>query len=481
MVRSIRSFALLVALVPVGCTFYAEGKVDPDEPPARPYPPGRQDPAPPPRGGSDGHDAGRPATGYGASPDAAVAPPDARPAPSSCPGRAVDRWKELLIIDRSVMADALARNESADAPWSFRRRLEDLAGGTDRAAELAYAWLGQWRSLTSVSISAGAPSGARVAVIPRPTVDGELLCPWLRLTPANGCVAGCATCVDRRLDLLQAPFRLIAIVNRADLARGDGACGRDGGELRFVYTAVRPDTRASLPFTVIFEYRVTLPAGEDGRSWAGAWRALGLVPFGPGFNAGLAALTDRALAGATLARVQTNEVALGLPLGMPWEMRQFSPLPLDNGGMALEPSAAVHTPRLSLNDSEELAAWLEQNRRAILEGDNLLRPDMLAGSALIPTADFAWRAPGADPAVLVAFNANSCNGCHGGRRDPADLPFQHVGPAEGSYYDPTAATAPARVSKFLHNPGREDELGRRAAVLQATACASCGDYPRPFP
>jgi hypothetical protein len=471
MVRSPVALASLAvaAWLLTGCYIYADPDGDPQvgagsypRPPASPEPPAIPgSPAPP-------SPPAPPATpGY---------PGTTPPADPICPGAPVDRWKELLIVEPSVVQDARARNE-AGAPWSFRRRLEDLAGAP-AAGDLAWTWLNSWRWGYTVAAQPGLPTAARVAVSPRPGVDSELLCPWLRLSPANACTPTCTSCNDRRLDLARAPFRLIALVNRLDLGQADGACGRDGGQLRFVYTAVDPRTGAALPFTVIFEYQVSLPGGQDRRGLARAWRELGRRPFGADYNGRLDALVARTMRAASLHRVQTNEVALGEP----WEMRQFVPLAPERGGVVLEPTAVAHTPRLSLDGTPELSSYLAENRLAILEGDNLLRPDMLAGSALMDRPDFRWQAPGADPEVLDAFNANTCNGCHGGRGDAGDLPFQHIGlagpvgsTAGGSYYP--NASGPARVSRYLHDPsGGDDELARRAGQLDETACGRC-DYP----
>jgi hypothetical protein len=477
MVRSpaLAPIAVLTSLL-AGCYIYADPEGDPQigaggyprppEPPASPAPPAI--PGSPTRPGTP---TAPTAPGY-PGPDAPVADP-------LCPGAAVERWKELLIVEPSVVQDGRARNEASAAPWSFRRRLEDLAGVPAAAGDLAWTWLNSWRWSYAVAAEPGRPTAARVAVTPRPAVESALTCPWLRLSPGNACTPTCTSCNDRRLDLARAPFRLIALVNRLDLGQDDGACGRDGGQLRFIYTAVDPQTGAALPFTVIFEYQVSLPVGQDRRSLARAWRELGRRPFGPTFNASLDTVVGRAMRAATLHRVQTNEVALGEP----WEMRQFVPLAPERGGVVLEPTAVAHTPRLSLDNTPELASYLEQNRLAILEGDNLLRPDMLAGSALLERPDFRWQAPGASPDVLDAFNANTCNGCHGGRTDDGDLPFQHVGlppgpggsSGSGAYYP--ASSGPARVSRYLHDPsGGYDELGRRARQLEETACGRC-DYP----
>jgi hypothetical protein len=395
--------------------------------------------------------------------DAGAPPFDARLA-SACPITPVDRWKELLVIDGSVLGDDRARNDLAGAPWSFRQRLEGLAGegGTD----LAYRWLAQWSATFSVPLAAGRGDSPRVPIVPRPEIDRLLLCPWLRLAPSNGCTANCDVCARRQLDLAAAPFRLIAIVNRQDL--GEQPCGRDGGELRLVYTAIDPDTRAARPFTVIFEYRLALPPGLDRRGWAAAWHALGQRSFGTEYNARLADLLATGLRGATLSRVRTNEAFLAPA----WELREFAPVVGERGEPSLEGIAPAHTPPLALDDSPALGQWIASNAAAILAGQNPLPADMRAGAAALPAADFLWRAPGVDPALLAAFNRNSCNGCHGGRREPNDLPFQHLGAGDGArYYGPAMPTT--RVSRFLNDPGHADELTRRGRALAEAACATC--------
>jgi hypothetical protein len=117
------------------------------------------------------------------------------------------------------------------------------------------------------------------------------------------------------------------------------------------------------------------------------------------------------------------------------------------------------------------------HRAEILSGEQTLPPELAAGSAPMASASFRWTAPGVDRDVLDAFNANTCNGCHGGRAAGDPLGFQHVAPAAapgGGYYDATAAE-PARLSRYLHDPGHPDELLRRARRLVETACAPACD------
>ena len=68
-----------------------------------------------------------------------------------------------------------------------------------------------------------------------------------------------------------------------------------------------------------------------------------------------------------------------------------------------------------------------------------------------------------------------CNGCHGGRSDPTDVPFQHLAPAADAYYGGGAGSSTTvRVSRYLHNPGYEDELGRRERKMAGLLCTACG-------
>jgi hypothetical protein len=419
-------------------------------------------------------DAGAAETAAASTGGYADARPDHTPTatpPAACPNVVVTRFKELLIVDPAVVGDSRADNGAGDRPWSFRARLEDLAGDPAAAGPLADAWLQQWKTLTEVPASA-APGAAELAITPRSGVDEALRCPWLQRSLGTSCTDGCATCGSPRLDLEAAPFRLLAIVNRTDLAVA-GACGADGGELRFVYGALAADGITALPLTVIFEYQIALPSGETLRDWAAAWHELGAADLDPSFAARLAPVVARGLGRATLHRVLTNENAFGQSDGLPWEMRQFVPVQTDAGVLRLIEVATAQTPRLTLGASPDLGTWIDDNASSVLAGDNLLDARFLAASAPLPTADFAWRTLARDPAVNAAFNQNTCNGCHGGRTAD-DVPFQHIAPPAptADYYG--AATGPARISKYLNNPGHDDELGRRERALAALLCGPCG-------
>src|SRR5438105_14031834 len=105
---------------------------------------------------------------------------------------AIDPYRELVIVDSSVILDARASN-AADGAWSFRRTAEQLAPSGMTPAQLVENWL------RSFHVSA---VGGR-QVDDRPGVDG-LLASWPRGA-------------DGSLDLSRPPFRLIAIASRLDL------------------------------------------------------------------------------------------------------------------------------------------------------------------------------------------------------------------------------------------------------------------------
>lgn len=448
-----------------GCTVQTYQDVPSNSDPNGDWPPAELTPEPRPVRDAGTRPNATPPLGTTGRYDAGV-PADERPAACAAgPVLPVERWKELLIIEPSVVQDPRADNARTGAPWSFHTQLLRVAGTEDAAARTASSWLQQWQTRTDVPVGT-AYGNEKVPVTPRPSVDAVVMCPWLQMDPNNRCDADCTSCARRRLPLDSAPVRLLAIVNRMDVATADDECAGDLGELRFVYTFVQPRTGAPLPFTVIFEYAL----GSGNRpAWARAWHSLGAQPFGAPFNERLEALLAGRLAEARLARVLSNEVALGDSLGLPWELRQFVPALGDDGVVSMTQTPVSTTPRLSLSGTTELATYLRDNAAATTQ----LPTGWVAATAPLPTADWTWAAPGADPARLRTFSQQTCNGCHGGRgTDP--VPFQHVAaPQTASYYGAGPVAGPALVSRYLDDPDGEDELDRRSARLSRAACAVC--------
>jgi len=375
------------------------------------------------------------------------------PLPNECATK-IDRWKELLVVNRSVLMDRRARNDIAGAPWSFRTRLEELAGSATAASALASAWFEQWKTVTSVGVDL-AP------VTPRPKVDDVLLTPWRSLGGYGA----------TELPLASAPFRLIAIVNRIDLRSDALACSGGAGELRFVYAVTNPTTKAALAMTVIVE--IPYPATRTPQEWAKAWHALGEVPFGDAYNEKLATLTSAVTKDAKPDTwlVRTNEIAFGGDaLKLPWEMREFA---LENGRLTQQ--ALTATPRIELNRSPSLIAWAKENKKAVVDGSYVLPSAFQAGAAPIQNSWFTWDMPGLESTTQKALSLGTCNGCHGGATSENSLRFQHISAPDtpGSYYGTNDGET--RVSEWLSSSGssKSDELGKRETSLERALCKPC--------
>ena len=277
-----------------------------------------------------------------------------------------------------------------------------------------------------------------------------------------------------RLDLTRAPFRLLAIVNRmdlADLSRGSA------GEGRFVFGVVGPNGEP-LEFTVILEFHLPATTQADVDAWADAWHALGALPSDTeAFNAALEAITHRFARrdaaptrpnGSAINQVRTNELALGVP----WEMREFT---LNASGRL------VQTPPALVNETPALAQFINANTTALLDGTHQVPPTFegqpfLGGSVFLNFRP-GWGAP---PVVLpearFRFSVNTCNGCHEAETATS---FVHVAPREPGKV--------AGLSRFLtggevpdlmtHGTRTFDELSVRAESLRARLCREPSSRP----
>ncbi len=379
----------------------------------------------------------------------------ASPNGTDTPGvAAIDRFKELVVVDATVLQDFEARNDFPGAAFSFRSRFEELAAGGD-AAHFTMDWLDSWSKVTSVG-PADAP------VVPRPAARDLLLAPWSTSTMAR------------------APFRLLAIVNRLDLRDDESGCGTTSGELRFVYTAIDAVSGRSLAMTVIVE--IAYPKTRTARMWAEAWHALGSLPFGSDYTHRLAELVRGVTRDADVGRtrVRTNEVAFGAAQDLPWELREFT-LTRHAGVPRLSPSLLTSTPRDGLDGSRELNVWLSSHAPRLKAGiTDDLPTAMQAGAASVPDPFFRWGvASMIGPDARAAFSLATCNGCHGGERPVGDMRFQHLAPSDmrDAYYGPPSDEGTTRVSRYLHNPGHDDELGRRERSLQTLLNAGCAPSP----
>ncbi|MFO0677848.1 MAG: hypothetical protein U0169_15025 [Polyangiaceae bacterium] len=422
---------------------------------------------------------GQPSDATGVYEDGGSGAGSADGAAPACEGRAVDPDKELFVVDSSVTASWRADVADPSASFSFRRIVTELAPANTTPSDFVLRWLESFATGNHVSFVANGSVSGTVAVAPRPRVSEVLVCPWLKLTPANGCDDTCGYCRGRALDLGKAPFALTAVVNRMDVRDTSRSCGADAGQGRLVFTALRPGTKEPIPFSVIFEYSLPSTTAADVRAWATRWHRLGDLPFGPAFASSLADVTDRFVrhgvlpsssGGSALSAIRTNEAAFSAS-GTEWELREFRFLRAasTSSTYSLEPVVTESTPRLEVAGTEALGSHILANAASIRDrADNALPFAMIAGASSIPSASFAWSAPNVkDAGLLAAFNANTCNGCHARAGGVGAGGFLHVVPGA------TAGAASVRSPFLLGTGAGEGELARRATAFAAVLCSPC--------
>jgi hypothetical protein len=415
--------------------------------------------------------------------------------------------QSLFITDPAVVQDpartydACTGQGNPDGTWTFNHLMTEMAQDSGYSPEdFTRRWLELWLAPQVINGD---------LVDPRPAMDTKVIQPWLA---ASG---------GKQLDLDIAPFRLLAIVNRADMRRTANSTGgyggggpENGGELRFVFGVVTPpgwsrnDTCELQEFTVIMEYGVPRQGCSQMRDWARSWTRLN--QFG-GFNANylahLEGLTESVVRfGAApdkgnqnaINQIRTNEIALGDV----WEMREFTLTDESHRGdipasgllrmhtVAQTPNDAVFSPtpdpivdqfvqssviprvRGSVNLSASPPQDCSSQYKVPL---TYLGLDFRGGNALVDPPGF-WEANvgarDADVCGRHQFSLNTCQGCH--RCDTATS-FTHVDPTSG---------IPARLSGFLLGVTVPDtqfgapswhfaDLARRFEDLYDLACASC--------
>jgi hypothetical protein len=395
-------------------------------------------------------------------PDAAYAAP--------APTLPVGAYRELIALDPALVNGPGAANANGDAPWSFRSQMQWLAGSTTDAARFTRAWLERWATTTDVG-------PALVQVRPRPGVRSRLIGAWLGpssdvsaedgLTASNLAASTTYGPPSPGVSWADAPFRLLAIVNRVDLATR--ACSGFAGELRYVYGIIDRETGQPLDATLILE--MPYPESRSAAAWALAWSELGSLSrdeYGPA----LEALTREVQAGVDPLRVRlrSNEQALGEAATPGWEMREFK-LQIQGAQLELVQTPLEFTPRADA-DPAVLADYVLGHAAEIRGSGASLPEELRAGAAEISSADFSWRVLGVNDGLRQAFSVQTCNGCHGG--DTATLPFRHIA-ADAS------PNRPARLSRFLYDPEASgDELRRRQERLDVLSGSVC-DPAEPAP
>jgi hypothetical protein len=412
----------------------------------------------------------------------------------------INSARSLMITDLGVVEDPgrtfnPCKGGTPNGHWTFGYLMKQMAGPVD-PSDLVENWLRRW--LVNQTING-------FTVPARPNM--------------NAVIAGWPKLASGKLDLDRSPMKLLAIVNRIDLAKNVGYAPSGEAEGRFVFQLMNPDCSAdpSRPFLVILEYGVPINTCSGLRNWAKKWKALSfLTPGTAAYNNQLDALTDvftKAGAapgnpnGSALNQLRTNE----FKLASPWELREFQLLPqkitLPWGPVItlppqLLPATVVNTPDdvtyngvLGGPREADLAKWINANRPAVVTDSHSVPITYpfapfgpYRGGAAPNGFDF-WNATGilgwgahTPSDVRHHFSLNTCDACHG--RETANFissaNFTHVRAVAGwgiatnlsgflTGIDVVDPLVPATSRHF-------DDLLRRKKALNDFATAFCGPF-----
>ncbi len=349
-----------------------------------------------------------------------------------------------VVEDPSRTFDPCTGAGTPGGPWTFAHLMTEMATGSGLTPEdFTLLWLNTWLL----------PQAANGFIVNDPArgmqLQNQVIDPWIAASGGTP-------------DIRRFPARLLAIVNRPDLANasGYGAPG-SGGEGRFVFGLLDPSGCSSLPFTVIFEYGIDVKGCTGLKAWHQQWKDLDLHPVGgAAYNAALEAITRQFTDhGAdptqlpnqnALSQLRTNEIALGVP----WELREFT---LQGPGSSAPGELGLvtvkQTPDLGLNNTPTLSAYIAGDSAAILANQHViptrfptLLDPFLGAVAPTPNAGFFWEAPGvlAMPSgvdLRHKVSLATCSGCHAGETRTR---FTHIGDSGTR----TPGT-PASLSGFL--------------------------------
>jgi hypothetical protein len=424
----------------------------------------------------------------------------------------------LTITDRSVVADPTRTFDPCDVDgdnnagnvngvWSFKTLMANMANTSNTGittAQFINNWLLNWMSPQTVGTSP-------FTIMPRPSIKTFF-------PPSSGSPTGWDGVNASTLDIDNLPFRLLAIVNRMDLA-GTAVYGQPANakksETRFVFglvdrrstnpgcklvTSTPGNVGATLRMTVIFEMGDPVANCQDLQTRAQAWIALSAMPLPSAtFNMALEALTNGVTManaqptkpnGSALDQLRTNEIALMFP----WQLREFG-LTAPFSSLVSATIKQTPDPGMFRVGSALTAQFWQMNADAILCETHQVTDTFMGMPFLGTHADYgtgtAWNTttsvsgsfpscwqsnvssviqPTKDQEVRHKFSLNTCDDCHSGE---TNTQFVHVDPQ----------SSPAALSGFLtgitvSDPGGApvqrtfNDLQRRAQSLedQAQGC-----------
>ncbi|HJQ39646.1 MAG TPA: hypothetical protein VKB93_21085 [Thermoanaerobaculia bacterium] len=378
-----------------------------------------------------------------------VDPPDVNPAAS------------LVINDPNVVDDPVRTFNpctNAGTPmgkWTFGHVMEQMAN-TPMTGITPEAFTRRWLKRWEVS-----PLINDLQVPARPNVVPLIVDPW----PKN---------LDGTLNLAKAPFRLVAVVYRGDLAQNLIYGGGSAGEARLVFALTDPNTCAPKRFLVIFEYGIQQPSCVARKAWGQAWFDLKNNQVGsPAYNAALEALTVQFTEAGTnpsqfpnqssLNQLRTNEFVISPD----WELREFHLAGGDADVGHLRETTVVRSPDFPLNNQPVTADFINQNAADILNDTYDVDPEFPIGTPFLgaispipfPPGNVFWNGPGINtPNTRHKFSLNTCNGCHGGETATFFTHISEQGQLSGFL---TGITVPDPAGEMVNRTFNDLELRKQ--------------------
>lgn len=329
------------------------------------------------------------------------------------------KQNSLFITDLSVVEDpartynVLTNTGNYNGVWTFGQLMKNIANTTYTgvsAKDFIKAWVRTWTVDQSIGSFAGGNSPQAIPynnVPARGKAVLHLIAPWLtKAYLALGTPLAGNTDFDSDWETLwddlpetsilrNAPFKLMAIVNRLDV-RGNLAYNpnvANAGETRFIFTLIDPltgmppihddiidlnngstfmNTNGAIDWVgmnVILEYGNPFTDNCQLQSFAQQWYDLSSYPLGTGgvpnsdYNDALELITNQVtdnnvaegknVNGSAINQIRTNEKIFDPVVGIfdpelwetpDWEMRQFELEPGDNGTGFLLSSVVSNTP-----------------------------------------------------------------------------------------------------------------------------------------
>lgn len=345
--------------------------------------------------------------------------PTPTPSPSPQPHEVVID-KELMITDLAVVNSSDAT--TPDGAFHIKTVLTNMAPNGQTAKEMMLSLLTSWETPQTVN---------SFPIPARQSIRSRVIDPW----KAKDGQAGVSDAAWN-MNFANAPFRLLAVVNRIDLHRRNNGVPQNAGEGRFVY-GVLDSSGGPLQFTVIFEFEQKAANEAELKAWADDWHRLGTFPtFDANYLTALKAVTAKFSGkgvmpnkpnGSALNQLRTNEIALTGP----WELREFR-ISTSNG--IFEPTTTKQAPHHTVNNTQRLADYITTHLSEIKAGNHEVPTEFpagqsfLSGNSLVPppgSVDF-WDAPGVtDVEGEFKFSLATCNACHGRETQTS---FTHVKP-----------------------------------------------------